>query len=244
MTDLWKTLAEVLAYVCNAFVILVAMWCLFINFVADESHHPLDYYSNKMRTKPYWVIIVSFVLFGLMGAVYGANSTKSLNETLPEVAISCYLEGLIIGSVALFGESAATAVVACILYFFVAGCITTMVLIPTLDFTRAGAYYAGMFLVANMIFVGWAQLAVRRHLTLDGGKKLVPAGSERLFQAWSRAVFRWNPLVVCVQSLIYTVHHLNDVKKYGMACAIGYYVIATLLVCGCCKSFTDGTELE
>lgn len=244
MGDVWQPVAQGLSFLGAAFVAITLILTVFMNFCTDERHHPLDFYSNKIRTRPYWLLIELVLLAGILVAVFLVKLPQQINDNLPEVAIAAYAQGLIIGVSELTGESASASFTSMVLYAFVCCAIVVMTLIPTLQFARPGAFYAGMYLVFNMIIVAWIRTGVKRHLGVDGGQKLLPAGAERLFQLWAVAVLRWNPLVLVLTSMAYVVVHLYDTENYGWACAIFYYILAGLLVFGCCKSFNDGTELE
>merc|ERR1712139_381047 len=117
-------------------------------------------------------------------------------------------------------------------------------LAPTLPLNRPGVIYAVIYFICNMIFVEWCKIGVWRHIGVDGHKPILPVGAERLFQIWHQAIFKWNPLLLTLTSLAYGVEYLQFVGEYGWACALAYFVIAFLLLAGCCQQFRTGTELE
>jgi len=240
----WPGISSMVCLGTIGYIMLLSVWTIFINFISDEAHQPLDFYSNKLRTKPYWLVIELVVLGGGIAGVYQTNQMKVLNEGLPEVAIACYLQGLVIAFSTSFGCSAATSLTAMLLYFFVGPALCMVTLVPTLPMNRPGVFYGVIFFIVNVIFVAWVRVGVRRHVNRDGASRILPPGAERLFELWCEAVFKWNPLLATLTSLIYGVEHLQFVGEYGWACALGFYVIAFLLLAGCCRQFKTGTELE
>jgi len=240
----WPGIAQMMWLGVMGYVMLSFVWTIFINFVADEAHQPLDFYSNKLRTRPYWLILEILVLAGATAGVNQSGQAKSFNDGLPEVAIACYLEGFIIALSELVQNSAATSLTAMVIYVFVGPGLCMVTLVPTLPLNRPGVFYGVLCFIVNMIFVGWLKIGVRRHIGQDGHAKLLPAGAERLFEVWNKAVFRWNPLLMTLTSMAYGVEYLQSTGEYGWACALAYYVIALLLLAGCCRQFHTGTELE
>lgn len=226
------------------FVGLLFVWTVFINFIAKEAIQPLDFYSNKLRTRPYWLVIVVVVLGGGLAANFLTGKLKLLNEGLPEVAVAMYLQALCIGLMTLFQGSAATALTALCLYGFVGSALCMVALAPTLPFNRPGVWYAVLFFLANIAFVVWSRLGIKRYINQDVEAKCWPSGSERLFEIWAEAVMKWSLLMAVLTTLAYGVHYLQFVGEYGYACALTYYVVAFLLVLGCCRQFKTGTGLE
>jgi len=242
--ETWAAVAKLVCLGTIFFIMLLFVLTIFSNFIADEAHQPLDFYSNKLRTRPYWLMLLILFLGGGIGGVYNTGQTNALNEGLPEVAIACYLEALVIGISALVKESAGTALTSMLLFLLVGSSLCLVSLVPTLPVNRPGVYYAVIYFIVNIIFVYWLKTAVKRHIHVDGQQKVVPPGSERLFICWYEVVCKWNPVMAVLTSMAYGVEYLLSTGEYGWACALAYYVIACVLLVGCCHQFKTGTALE
>lgn len=258
--DLWVVLAWGMNYASVISVGSVFLWFVFINFFGDEDSQPLDYYSNKLRARPYLVVFMLLIFLGI-GLVCGITDRLELmRQLLPELLIAAYLQGYAIFGSILVLESSAAALVAALAYSFVSAATAVITVIPTLPARRPGVFYSGMFFVLNVIWVLWAGLAIRRiqqanrrhalDLATDDDEELqkrdllVPAGAERLPYIWAQVVCKWSPVMMIVTSMVYGCDYLLEEDKYGPACALAYYIVAFLLVLGCCHGFRFGTELE
>lgn len=240
----WSGIAKLMFLGALGYVMLIFLWTAFVNFIVDEAHQPIDFYSNKLRTRPYWLIIELLLLGGVLGGVFMSGQTETLNNGLPEVAIACYLEGIVIGMVELGRVSAATSLTSMLLYTLVGPALVMVTLVPTLPLNRPGVLYGILFYLVSMIFVYVAKVGVKRHIHVDGQPKVLPAGAERLFEVWVEAVLKWNPILLCMTSMAYGVEYLQYKGEYGWACALAYWMISLLLLAGCCQQFKTGTELE
>lgn len=240
----WSGVAEMVCLGAMGYIVVCIVWTIIINFIVAEALQPLDFYSNKFRTRPYWLLIEVVLLGGGLAGMHQSGQTKVLNDGLPEIAIAVYLQGILIGIAMLAKISAAASMTAMLIYAFVGPGLCMVTLVPTLPTNRPGVWYGVLFFLVNMVFVAWFRVGVRRHTNQDGAPKILPMGAEQLFEAWSKAVFGWNPLLLTLTTLAYGVEYLQFKGEYGYACALGYYVIVFLLLAGCCHQFKTGTELE
>jgi len=257
--DLWVVLAQGLGYVSAAFGAFVFLWFVFINFLAGEEHQPLDYYSNKVRMRPYLVLVFLIVLAGIPLLISITDRLGLMVNLLPELLIAAYLQGLGITGSILVLESAAASVIAMTAYAFISTGTVLITLIPTFQARRPGVFYSGIYFVLNIIWVIWIGLAVQRlqrqymqerdlEMSFDDDEDekrdaLVPAGAERVPQIWAQVVCRFTPVLLIVTSMVYGVDYLLEEDEYGWACALAYYITSCLLVVGCCRGFKFGTEL-
>lgn len=240
----WPGVAELILLGTMGFVALLVVMTIFVNFLVDEAHQPIDFYSNKLRTRPYWLLIEIVVLGGGLCGVYFANMAKTLNDGLPEIAIACYLEGLAIGMTQLGRVSAASSLTSLCIYGFLAPCLCMITLVPTFPVNRPGIFYSVLYFIVGVIFVFWVKVGVKRHIYVDGHPKILPPGAERLFEVWYEAAFKWNPVLTICTSMAYGVEFLVYKGEYGYASALAYSVVASLILAGCCHQFRTGTELE
>merc|ERR1712046_94404 len=97
--------------------------------------------------------------------------------------------GILIGIANLVHISGAASLAALLLYAFVGPALCMVTLVPTLPVNRPGVLYAAIFFIVNILFVAWVKHGIRRHIDRDGEDKPLPAGSEKLFEAWSKIVF-------------------------------------------------------
>lgn len=259
MADFWVVLAQVLSYCTAIFVAIVYIWFVLINFLLGEEHQPLDYYSNKVRMRPYLVIVFLFVLAGIPLAIGISDRLETMVKLLPEVMIAAYLQGITIAGSILVSESAAASVVAMTAYAFISPATVVITLIPNLsDYKRPGPWYSGAYFALNIIWVLWIGLAVQRlqrqyaqerdfEMALDEDDEkreaLVPAGAERVPQIWAQVVCKFTPVLFVITSMVYGVDYLLEEDEYGLACALAFYIVSFLLVIGCCHGFKFGTEL-
>lgn len=257
----WILLAQVLSIFTLGFVILVFIWFLFINFLAEEEQQPLDFYSNKLRLRPPYIVFTFLAFTGIALSISITPRLGLMVHKLPELLIAAYLLGLLIGCNVLFFESAAACLVAMLAYAFVGPATALISMIPTLNARRPAVFYSGAFFVLNIVWVVWVGIGVRRiaqkhqmssSLDLsfddeDGEPKpdlLIPAGSERVPQIWAQVVCKWSPVLMIMTTMAYGVDYLLEEDEYGWACALAYFIIVFLLVFGCCRGFKYGTELQ
>merc|ERR1740138_1060042 len=134
--QIWPRVAQGLEITVFSYTVLMFLTVVFMNFVVDEAHQPLDFYSNKLRTRPYWLVIIVLALGGCAFAAYYTDRTKQLNENLPEIAIASYLQGLLLGVLEFARESAAAALTSTLLYTFVGATLVMVTLVPTVPMDR------------------------------------------------------------------------------------------------------------
>ncbi|CAE8701510.1 unnamed protein product, partial [Polarella glacialis] len=155
------------AVVCfaSAFVLtaIAAVWFAMINYVGNELYHPLDFFSNKLRTRPYWfaLTIVGVGLMLLIDTVSG--EMDALTSVLPELAVAQNLQGFVSVVSMMYNESAGAALVTMLLHQVFS---KTMVLIITVatppKLFSAGVMYSNGYFVANMFCVTWIQFGFNR----------------------------------------------------------------------------------
>lgn len=233
-----------LSFISLIMVGLTVLWFAFLNFVANEVYHPLDFYSNTLRTKPYWYMIEVVLLGGIVAGVASTGQLGTFHKFLPELASAIYLQGLAITLVVALSLSAGAAMTAQLAYAFTAACLTLIVTIPTAPGKRPGVVYSGLYFLINIIWVAWLRVGMRRHYGRDNKQVNYPPGFEKLPQLWASAVLWGNPLLLFITNLVYLVVYMIDLGMYGGAFAAAYFVVSTVLVLGCCRSYRAGTELE
>lgn len=240
----WPGVAQFTFISTMLFVAVMSVMTIVVNFFIDEARQPIDFYSNKIRTRPYWLILEILLLGGGLLGIFFTGRTDDLHNQLPELAIACYLQGFAIGMAQFGNLSAASSLTAMVIYAFISPCLVMVTVIPTLPLNRPGVLYGVCFFIINVIFVAWVKVGVKRHIGLDGAPKILPKGAEGLFEVWSKATFYWAPALMCLTSMAYGVEHLIYNGEYGWAMALGYTVISCLLLLGCCQKFRTGTELD
>lgn len=226
------------------FVDAVVLWFAFVNFAGDEVNHPLDFYSNKIRTRPYWFLLMVVIFVALTAFASTGGRMSLFLDHQPELAIAAFLLGFAIGVTVLVRLSAGAALAAMIAYPLVAAATVAIVLIPTLHIDRPGAYYSGAYFIFHILWVAWLNEGVRRHLREDASRSLLPPGAEKMTQLWAASVYGWSPLLFIGTTLAYAVDHLVAVGRYGFACALAYYVVAGLLLIGCCYRYRSTTTMN
>mmetsp|Transcript_53505 Transcript_53505/g.171459 ORF Transcript_53505/g.171459 Transcript_53505/m.171459 type:complete len:243 (+) Transcript_53505:132-860(+) len=239
--ETWEVAAQVFGYVSLVYVGLTSSWFLVVNFLAAEESQPLDYYSNKLRIRPYWYALIILALVAVTLAVSITDQLGLLVKTLPELVVTAYLQGLTIAATVGLFESSAAALVSMLFYVVVGTATLLIVTIPTPPFGRPGVVYSNAFLVAKMVGVAWLKIGVGRHY-ID--TKPLPAGAERLPELWAKAVLWGNPLLLIILDLLYAVLWQLEKDNFGSALSISYFVVASLLLLGCCHSYRAGTELD
>lgn len=240
----WPGVAQFTFIITMLFVGVMSIMTIVVNFFIDEARQPIDFYSNKIRTRPYWLVLEILLLGGGLLGVFFTGQTEDLQDQVPELAIACYLQGLAIGMTQFGNLSAASSLTAMVLYAFISPCLVMVTLIPTLPMNRPGVLYGVFFFIINVIFVAWVKVGVKRHIGPDGAPKIVPKGAELLFEVWSQATYKWAPALMMLTSMAYGVEHLIYTGEYGWAMALGYTVISCLLLFGCCRGFSTGTDLD
>lgn len=239
----WETAAQVLGVTFLVAVVLPMVSFVYMNFVVAEEKHPLDYYSNRLRTRPfYFVGILGF--FAALGttAIVFPDVSGFVIGAFPELAVAMYLQGLVIVGILLRRESAAAALTGA-LFYSIAGIATALIVtIPEIPVDRPGALYANAFLLANIVWVLWVSLGVGRRRGQQ--HRLLPQGAECVPRQWSKAVLWGNPALLLFLDSFFGVLWQLERGDYGLAFSISYILVATLLLLGCCYNFRAGTEVE
>eukprot|EP00929_Paragymnodinium_shiwhaense_P101249 TRINITY_DN64199_c0_g1_i4.p1 TRINITY_DN64199_c0_g1~~TRINITY_DN64199_c0_g1_i4.p1 ORF type:complete len:275 (+),score=34.77 TRINITY_DN64199_c0_g1_i4:72-827(+) len=244
LSAFWESAAYWYTQGCGGAIGLVVLWFGMVNYIGAEEHHPLDWYSNKMRTRPYWFVLEVLFFGSVAAGLWFGSQLEFFCSLIPELLIAVDSLGLVIGVVVLFGESAAATLTAWAIYTFVSACIVIIIIIPTPPVSRPGLVYSSVFLVVNVLLVIWVELGVYRHLDREKRDPLIPVGSETMPRLWAKAVKRATPLLLIVTNLLYLSQSLVAQNNYGSAAAIVYYVVAVLLLLGCCGSYRADTVIE
>jgi len=196
MSEYWAPIAELCQWTTFVVVALPAARFLYQNFVVREINHPLDYYSNRLRTKPPIFLFIIVVLLGGAGLSANTGELSQFLGTVPELAIVVYLQGWMHMISAWFTISAAAGLVAALLYAIAGACAVLVVLIPTPPGDEPGWVYSVAYLGVQLVSVGWVRVGVRRHLNNDNGGKIVPDGAELLAMSWEWVVCRFVPVLL------------------------------------------------
>lgn len=239
-----KPLATVVWFVLLGQTGLAAVWFMFRNFLSDELYHPLDFYSNKLRTRPHYLALVLGVLGGGAVLILFSGILWTVFDTLPELGFAVQLQALVLGAVMIVRESAAAGLVATALNAFVAAGTARIATIPDMPSDQPGVFYSGAYLILGMIFAEWMRVGAERHVDHDGEKSPLPPGAERLPQLWAKTVRYGNPALLVVTNLVFLELYMLEQNEYGWGCAILFYVVAAVLLFGCCYRFRAGTEVE
>jgi len=242
---IWETAAEVLGWTYLVVVSLLLLWFGTMNFIVDEKYHPLDFYSNLLRTRPFWYILI-FVFFASVfaSALLSEHAFGFLVGAFPELAVAMYLQGLIAVGGLLRRESTAAALAGALLYSLTATATALMVTIPDLPVERPGAIYASFFLLANIVWVVWVSEGVGRHVVNEGNPRLLPDGAECVPKRFMRTTLWGNPVLLIVLNFWFGVLWQIEIQSYGTALCFIYILVASGLVLGCCYNYRAGTEFE
>lgn len=242
-TALWEAASKVLMFVSAIMTGIIFVKFFIINFIAIEKYHPLDYFSNKMRTKPPCCLLMMVALGGSMWGLILSGQLMLFMQMLPEVAIAVYAQGIIICVKIFVGYSAAAALVAVLLYAVVSivNIMAVMVVTPP---DEPGWIYGSAFLVINFVWIVLLRIAIKRHVGRDGKENPLPPGADKLPKLWAEGVILGTFPILVSTNIVYFVAYLVSVGKYGWACAISLYTVSGVLLLGCCYSYRSGTELE
>jgi hypothetical protein len=264
-----------LATLCNASLVAGAgagvLWFAINNFVADEAYHPLDYFSNKMRSRPhvFLLVAVGLAVCAMLPVVLGISA--ALLTALPDLAAVVYGLGLVIFGRVWTRESTAAGLLALLLYAPVSFATVLIVMSPVLTEDWAGWLYCNLYLVAHLVWVLWLRTAADRRMagekiTLSTAWRrrlccccqrcsrdqdeplepasLLPEGSEKLTQLWERAVYFAVPLLLVFSNIVNLLIHLIKERELGWTFAVSYWLLACALLAGCCYDYRSGTEVE
>lgn len=248
----WMLVARICWFAAYGVTAFSALWFAIINFLGDEINHPLDFLSNKLRTRPYWYLLVLFGLGGLVGADIFSGEVEELQNTLPELMVSVNVEGFLLVGTMMLKESAAAGMVTMLLHILISKGLVLIVSIPSLDFLP-GAIYANLYFFLYMLFVFMLKTSAERHAALlnkdDGGPPVqsrvrLPEGSETVPRLWARTILYGNPVLMILIDILFLAVYLMSRGEYGKALTICYSIIATCLLVGCCSQYRAGTTVE
>ncbi|CAE7224112.1 unnamed protein product, partial [Symbiodinium necroappetens] len=128
------------------------VWFAAVNFVGDEAYHPLDFFSNKMRTRPYWYLAVVAATGGLLGLDMASGYLEELSNALPELVVCTNLQGFVLVGTMMFSESAGAAMVTMLAHMIVTKGFVVVITIPTAPF-MPGAVYSNAYFMMYIFFV-------------------------------------------------------------------------------------------
>mmetsp|Transcript_99369 Transcript_99369/g.259093 ORF Transcript_99369/g.259093 Transcript_99369/m.259093 type:complete len:274 (-) Transcript_99369:179-1000(-) len=265
-----------LATLCYASLVVGAgvgvIWFTINNFLVAEVYHPLDYFSNKLRSRPHVFLLAALglALCAALPSVLGISA--ALLAALPDLAAVVYGLGLVIFVKVWTQESTAAGLLALLLYAPVSFATVLIVMSPVLTENWAGWLYCNLYLVAHLVWVLWLRTAANRRMT---GEKitlmspawrrrlccccqrcarepdepleptsLLPEGSEKLTRLWERAVHFAAPLLLVFSNVVNLLIHLVKERELGWTFAVSYWLLACALLAGCSYDYRAGTEVE
>lgn len=244
----WQLSSEVCFLAAYGTTALAAVWFAFINFLGDELHHPLDFFSNKLRTRPYWYIIVLMAFAGLLVFDNASGEMTELQNTLPELVVTIYVEGFMLVGTMMMKESAGAAMVTMLGHMIVSkGLVITVTILPAAFLP--GAFYSNCFLIIYMFFVFFLQMGAERHAGYlqkpeATSRVELPEGADRVPRLWAKAILYGNPVLMIVLDIMFLAVFLMSRGEYGKALTICYSIVATLLLMGCCSQYRAGTTVD
>jgi len=248
--NFWIVASNVGFYAAYGSTAIAAVWFAFINFLGDELYHPLDFFSNKLRTRPYWYVLVLAFLAGLLGMDMATGDWAELAKTLPELAVATNVQGFVLVGTMMMFESAGAAMVTMLAHMIFTKGLVVIVTIPTPPFLPGAVYSNGYFL-ANMFFVFFLKVGAERHARslekLEEGqtsKWVLPEGAERVPKLWARSVLYGNPVLMLLTDIMFLAVYLMSRGEYGKALTICYFICALLLLMGCCSQYKAGTTVD
>lgn len=239
MADLLVVLSDFLACVGTGIMMATIIWFVGTNCLMPEEKHPLDFYSNVVRTKPYVFILLLISFLGSAGSIYATGSHGLFRNTVPELVVVVYTQGILIVLMVWREISAAGAWVSGMMYSVLSACMLVFLLSFDPPISETGWFYSVVFLLAHIFIVIWLRFAVNRHASLDQGNPLVPMGAERLTRAWQHVVFNQTPVLLASSSALYLLLYQLKLNRYGGAFAVTYGLIASVLLAGCCHGARD-----
>ncbi|OLP95238.1 hypothetical protein AK812_SmicGene22660 [Symbiodinium microadriaticum] len=150
--NFWMLTSQVCFYAAYGTTGLAAVWFAAVNFVGDEAYHPLDFFSNKMRTRPYWYLAVVAATGGLLGLDMASGYLEELSNALPELVVCTNLQGFVLVGTMMFSESAGAAMVTMLAHMIVTKGFVVVITIPTAPF-MPGAVYSNAYFMMYIFFV-------------------------------------------------------------------------------------------
>jgi hypothetical protein len=265
MRELWGSVATLLFFVLCASAIGGAIWFAVVNFGGDERKHPLDYFSNKLRSRPhvFFLTVAALVACALLPVVMGINDEMA--ESLPGLAAVIYGLGLAIFCKVSASESTAAGLMALLLYAPTSFFTVLIIMSPMLTESWAGWMYSNMYLAAHLFWVLWLRANANRRKEPSAQQDpdeeepslnccqrccrvevtdLLPKGSDKLTLMWEKAVYFTVPLLLVVSNLMNLFMYCIEEGENGWAAAMAFWMIACSLLAGCCLDYRAGTEVE
>eukprot|EP00913_Durusdinium_trenchii_P027071 g25406.t1 len=160
--NFWMQSSRVCFYAAYGTTGVAAVWFAFINFLGDELYHPLDFFSNKMRTRPYWYFLVLAATGGLLSIDMASGYLDELSNTLPELVVCTNLQGFVLVGRMMLSESAGAAMVTMLAHMIITKGLVVIVTVPTAPFMPGAVYSNGYFLL-YMFFVFFLKVGAERH---------------------------------------------------------------------------------
>jgi len=237
--------AELLSFAALGLVVAAVVWFLIWNCLGPEKWHPLDYFSNKLRSQPYLFVMALFAVLGLPMLLEFFGLKATFLKAAPELALVVYLLGILVVGTAFHQMSAAGALVGALLYMVISIMMVVSVIFINPPFDEVGWCWSVMFLLLHMTFMLTVRLGVDRHLGRDSGRLLIPPGSEKLSKIWEATMMKFVPPMLLVVNFIFAILYKMDEGDYGVAFASTYFIVSTLVLLGCCvKAKEDFTAME
>mmetsp|Transcript_39203 Transcript_39203/g.73106 ORF Transcript_39203/g.73106 Transcript_39203/m.73106 type:complete len:255 (-) Transcript_39203:66-830(-) len=246
--NFWMSSAQVCFYAAYGTTGLAAVWFAAINFLGDEIYHPLDFFSNKMRTRPYWYLLVLAATGGLLGLDMASGYLNELSTALPELVVCTSLEGFLLVGTMMLSESAGAAIVTMLAHMIIKKGLVIIVTIPTAP-VMPGAVYANAYFILHIFFVFFLQVGAQRHarhlVKIENQSRFVlPDGAERVPKLWARTVLRGCPVLLVVTDILFLAVYLMSRGEYGKTITILYFITALGMLLGCCSQYKSGTTVE
>lgn len=242
MLGVVEPVANVMSYVSLGIVGAAALWFLIWNFLGPEAKHPLDYFSNKLRTQPYiyWVSVLALV--GIPVTVELSGMKATFLKAVPQLGLVMYIQGSMIMFAAFRQLSAAACMVAALLYLVVSATGTLAIVSINPPGHEPGWVFSAMFLVFHMLVVLVFRTGTLRHLKQDRGGALLPPGSEKLARLWDHITLKHTPVLFASSNTIFFILYKLDQGSYGMAFALTYSIVTILVLIGCCKAAQEDLD--
>ncbi|CAE7183873.1 unnamed protein product [Symbiodinium microadriaticum] len=246
--NFWMLTSQVCFYAAYGTTGLAAVWFAAVNFVGDEAYHPLDFFSNKMRTRPYWYLAVVAATGGLLGLDMASGYLEELSNALPELVVCTNLQGFVLVGTMMFSESAGAAMVTMLAHMIVTKGFVVVITIPTAPF-MPGAVYSNAYFMMYIFFVFFLKVGAERHARhlvkiQFQSKFALPDGAERVPKLWARTVLRGCPVLLLVTDILFLAVYLMSRGEYGKTITILYFITALGMLLGCCSQYKSGTTVE
>lgn len=204
------------AALCNALLVIGAgvgaVWFAINNYLADEIHHPLDYFSNKLRSRPHVYVMVTAGLTICAAAPVVLGISAALLDALPELAAVVYGLGLAIYGIVWSRESTAAGLLALLLYAPLALATVLIVMSPVITEDWAGWLYCNMYLFAHLFWVVWLRNSADRRDRRAHAAALAAAAADNNKVTW---IQKWRGrLCCCCQRFGYCGGGHNDLDEF------------------------------